>query len=119
MSLDQQKTESLFAYGMLRLEEVQIATFGRKLEGRPDVLVGYRVVMIMIEDEDFVRTSGSAEHRNLQFTGNTSDFVEGTVFSVTGEELEKSDAYEPNGYERILVQLKSGTNAWIYHNRNS
>ena len=109
--------ENLFTYGTLQLEEVQLDTFGRKLEGRPDVLVGYRLVMIIIEDEDFVTKSGSAEHRNLQFTGDASDFVEGTVFSVTREELEKSDAYEPEGYERVLVQLKSGTNAWIYLNK--
>src|ERR1051325_1317478 len=106
--------ESLFSYGMLRLEEVQLATFGRKLEGKLDVLVGYRLVMITIEDEDFIMKRGAAKHRNLQFTGNAADFVEGIVFSVTNEELEKSDAYEPDDYQRVLVQLKSGTNAWIY-----
>ena len=117
--MERQNIESLFTYGTLRLEEVQLATFGRRLEGRPDVLTGYRLVMITIEDEDFVTKSGSAEHRNLQFTGNASDFVEGTVFSVTMEELERSDAYEPEGYERVLVQLQSGTNAWIYLNRDT
>lgn len=110
--------EQLFTYGTLQLDDVQLATFGRRLEGRSDVLIGYRLVKITIEDEDFVVKSGTAEHRNLQFTGNSSDFVEGTVFSVTMEELEKSDAYEPEGYERVLVQLKSGTNAWIYLNRH-
>ena len=109
--------EQLFTYGTLQLEDVQLATFGRRLEGRRDVLIGYRLVKITIEDEDFVVKSGTAEHRNLQFTGNSSDFVEGTVFSVTMEELEKSDAYEPEGYERVLVQLKSGINAWIYLNK--
>jgi hypothetical protein len=106
--------ENLFTYGTLQLEEVQLATFGRRLEGALDALIGYRLVKITIDDEDFVAKSGSAEHRNLQFTGNESDFVPGTVFSVTMEELEKSDAYEPEGYERVLVQLKSGNHAWIY-----
>ena len=110
--------EQLFTYGTLQLEEVQLDTFGRRLEGRPDVLIGYRLVKITIEDEGFVAKSGTAEHRNLQFTGNASDFVEGTVYSVTMEELEKSDAYEPEGYERVLVHLKSGTNAWIYLNKS-
>lgn len=117
--MEQQKTENLFTYGTLQLEEVQFDTFGRRLEGRPDVLIGYRLVMITIGDEDFIAKSGSAEHRNLQFTGDESDFVDGTVFSLTTEELEKSDAYEPDGYERMLVKLESGTNAWIYHNRLS
>jgi hypothetical protein len=43
--------------------------------------------------------------------------VEGTVFSVTMQELEKSDTYEPEGYERLFVQMKSGAGAWIYLNR--
>ena len=115
---EQQTTESLFSYGTLRLEEVQLDTFGRKLEGKPDVLVGYRLVTITIEDEDFVTKSGSAEHRNVQFTGNASDFVAGIVFKVTKKELEQSDTYEPNGYERVLVQLKSGAKAWVYLNKH-
>lgn len=114
MSSTEPETENLFTYGTLQWEEVQLDTFGRKLEGRPDVLPGYRLVTIRIEDADFVAKSGSADHRNLKFTGNATDFVEGIVFSVTREELEKSDSYEPEGYERVLVQLQSGTRAWIY-----
>ena len=106
--------ENLFTYGTLQLEEVQLSTFGRKLEGKPDALVGYRLVMIEIQDEDFVVKSGTADHRNLQFTGNASDLVEGIVFKVTMEELKQSDAYEPEGYERVLVQCRSGLSAWIY-----
>ena len=117
MSSEEHATESLFTYGTLQLEEVQLDTFGRKLEGRPDVLPGYRLVTIRIENAEFVAKSGTADHRNLKFTGNQSDFVEGIVFSVTREELEKSDSYEPEGYERVLVQLQSGTNAWIYLDR--
>ena len=107
-------SEELFTYGTLQLEEVQLATFGRVLEGRPDALVGYRLVTITIEDEAFVIKSGSAQHRNLQFTGDSSDLVEGKVFVVTKEELERSDSYEPKGYGRVQVRLKSGANAWVY-----
>src|ERR1044071_6748071 len=115
MTLQQQsEMEYLFTYGTLQLEEVQLSTFGRKLEGKPDALVGYRLVMIKIVDEDFVAKSGTADHRNLQFTGNASDLVEGIVFEVTMDELQHSDAYEPDGYERVLVQCKSGLSAWIY-----
>jgi gamma-glutamylcyclotransferase (GGCT)/AIG2-like uncharacterized protein YtfP len=104
----------LFTYGTLQLEEVQLSTFGRKLEGKPDALVGFRLVMIKIRDEDFVAKSGTADHCNLQFTGNASDIVEGIVFAVTMEELKQSDAYEPEGYERVQVQCRSGLSAWIY-----
>jgi hypothetical protein len=113
-SQQQSEMENLFTYGTLQLEEVQLSTFGRKLEGKPDALVGYRLVMIEIQDEDFVVKSGTADHRNLQFTGDSSDLVEGIVFAVTMEELEQSDAYEPEGYERVLVQCRSGLSAWIY-----
>src|SRR6185369_7917892 len=106
--------ESLFTYGTLQLEEVQLATFDRKLEGSPDALVGYRLVMIKIRDENFVAKSGTADHRNLQFTGNPSDLVEGIVFAVTIKELEQSDTYEPEGYERVPVELRSGSKAWVY-----
>lgn len=106
--------ERLFSYGTLRLEQVQLATFGRKLDGEPDALLGYRLTMITIDDEDFVAKSGTANQRNLQFTGDMSDFVEGMVVSLTQKELEQADEYEPNGYERTLVQLKSGTKAWVY-----
>src|SRR6218665_506114 len=44
MSLPTDRTEYLFSYGTLRLEPVQIATFGRKLDGAPDRLPGHRLV---------------------------------------------------------------------------
>src|ERR1043165_6879544 len=99
-------TEKLFSYGTLQSEDVQLATFGRRLQGQQDTLVGYRLTAIRIEDEQFVAKSGSADHRNLQFTGNASDSIEGMAFEVTGKELEQADAYEPDGYERVRVTLK-------------
>ena len=113
-SQQQSDMEYLFTYGTLQLEDVQLTTFGRKLEGRPDALVGYRLVMIKIQDKDFVAKSGTADHRNLQFNGNASDIVEGIVFAITMDELRQSDAYEPEGYERVQVQCRSGLTAWIY-----
>ena len=108
------ETERLFSYGTLQTETVQISTFGRRLAGNPDALVGYRLRMIKIEDQDFVATSGAEYHRNLEFTGSASDLVEGTVFSVTQQELEQADAYEPDGYKRVRAKLHSGIEAWVY-----
>ncbi|HEY2963698.1 MAG TPA: gamma-glutamylcyclotransferase family protein [Pyrinomonadaceae bacterium] len=107
-------TQNLFAYGTLQTTAVQLSTFGRRLGGKADALVGYRLQMIRIDDQEFVAASGTADHRNLEFTGNNSDVVEGTVFTVTTSELKQADAYEPAGYERSLVQLRSGLNAWVY-----
>ena len=106
--------EQLFSYGTLQSETVQLATFHRRLIGRPDALLGYRVVPIEIEDQAFVAASGTAHHRNLHFTGNESDVVEGTVLSLTIPELQLADSYEPTGYERVQVQLRSGSHAWVY-----
>jgi hypothetical protein len=114
MNLEDQNSERLFAYGTLQTEAVQVSLFGRRLDGRADALVGYRLQIVRIEDQEFVRTSGSADHRNLEFSGNPDDFVEGTAFTVTRSELEQTDAYEPDGYKRTLVQLRSGANAWVY-----
>lgn len=114
MSLEETATEPLFSYGTLQTESVQLATFGRKLAGQPDRLVGYRLAMIEIQDQDFVATSGTAQHRNLQFTGDAADFVEGAVLLLTKQELEQADAYEPVEYKRVSVQLRSGISAWVY-----
>ena len=114
-----QEFDLLFSYGTLQSEAVQLATFGRKLEGRPDALAGYMLVMIEIDDQDFVAASGTAHHRNLRFTGLPSDIVEGTALSLTAEELSLSDSYEPAGYERRQVRLRSGSTAWVYIDSDS
>ena len=117
MSLQDKTIEKLFSYGTLQSQSVQLSTFGRKLEGMPDMLPGYRLIMITIDHQEFVITSGTAHHRNLQFSGDPSDVVEGTVLTMSAAELAQSDAYEPDGYERELVQLASGIKAWVYLNK--
>lgn len=106
-------TEHLFAYGTLQTEAVQISIFGRRLEGKPDALVGYTVTMIEVQDQKFVAHSGAAQ-RSVQHTGDPSDFVEGTVFAVSRKEIEAADAYEPAEYKRVHVRLRSGLDAWVY-----
>ena len=112
--MNEEQTENLFAYGTLQTEAVQLSLFGRRLDGKQDALPQYRLTITQIDDHEFVALSGTADHRNLQFTGNPSDFVEGTAFAVTKSELLHADAYEPTGYSRTLVQLRSGLKAWVY-----
>lgn len=114
MNSTDEATENLFSYGTLQLEEVQLETFGRKLDSSPDALQGYKLVTVTITDEDFVTKSGTANHRNLQFTGNASDVVEGVVLKVTRKELEQADDYEPDGYGRVRAQLRSGADTWVF-----
>ena len=112
-----QDTEKLFSYGTLQRETVQLATFNRRLEGEPDGLAGYQVTMIPILDEKVMKESGDTHYRNVQATGVSSDVVEGTVFNVTKSELEQADEYEADAdYQRVLVELSSGMQAWVYLN---
>jgi len=109
------ETENLFSYGTLQSEAVQLATFGRRLEGQPDQLIGYRITMTPISNHKLMATSSASHHRNIQFTGIASDVVAGFVFLVTKNELEYADAYERIAdYERVVVQLASGQSAWVY-----
>jgi len=97
------------------MEEVQVSTFGRLLEGRADSLPGYTTSFVPIADAAVAAALGSTHYQNICFTGNETDVIRGMVFSVTKEELELADDYEIDAdYRRIVVQLGSGTNAWVY-----
>ncbi len=104
----------LFSYGTLRQESVQMATFGRLLHGQTDELVGFEQSLLMIEDPEFVATSGKSNHAIVKFNGRTDSRVSGMVFVVTDMELVKADQYEPAGYKRVSAKLASGKQAWVY-----
>lgn len=108
------RTEHLFSYGTLRLESVQLATFGRGLDGTPDRLPGYTLTLLEITDASVVRTSGMTHHPMLVRTGRSQDLVDGTVFAITPAELQHADAYEVSDYRRERVVLASGLPAWVY-----
>ena len=114
MSIPSPRTEFLFSYGTLQLESVQLATFGRRLDGAADALPGFESSMMKIEDTAVVATSGKTHHPIVAFTGRDSDLVAGTVFQVTAAELEQADKYEVAAYKRIAVTLRSGVQAWVY-----
>jgi gamma-glutamylcyclotransferase (GGCT)/AIG2-like uncharacterized protein YtfP len=113
MNDDEHKTETLFSYGTLRQEDVQLATFGRRLASRPDALVGYALQIVKTVDGSFAAKNG-AHQRTLKFTGTAADVVEGEALSLTRQELEQADNYEPDDYERVRIQLRSGLDAWVY-----
>lgn len=106
--------ELLFSYGTLQQKNVQLANFGRELEGVRDALPEYIVGEVKIEDERVVRESGKDVHPILEYTGSDEDEVSGTVFEVTSEELLVADDYEVDAYQRIAARLKSGRTCWIY-----
>ena len=108
----------LFSYGTLQEEAVQLSTFGRRLVGQPDQLVGFEQSLLRIEDPEFVSTSGKALHAIVRFNGRDDSRVTGTVFEVSDGELADADAYEPDGYQRVSTVLASGKAAWVYADAN-
>jgi hypothetical protein len=106
--------ELLFSYGTLQLETVQMATFGRRLSGTSDVLRGFELASLKIEDQTVVAISGKAHHTMATFTGREADVIPGTVFTVTPGEIQNADKYEVAAVRRVAVLLQSGVRAWAY-----
>jgi gamma-glutamylcyclotransferase (GGCT)/AIG2-like uncharacterized protein YtfP len=110
----QDATIWLFSYGTLRQRNVQLATFGRELEGQGDALLGFSRAMVEISDPEVVATSGETHHPIVSATGNLADEVPGSVFRITAAELAAADSYEVSDYRRVAVTLKSGIEAFVY-----
>jgi len=109
---------ALFAYGTLQLPSVQLATFGRLLDGQPDALPGFALAPLKINDEYVVATSGLAVHTMACPTDDPADRIPGVVFAVTPVELDASDSYEVDDMKRIEVELASGRQAFVYVSAN-
>ena len=105
----------LFSYGTLQQEEVQVSTFGRKLNGEKDLLLGYEPSLVKIADPGIAARLNRTHHDNVNPTGDDWSNVQGTVFEVSDEELAKADRFEAEfNYGRINAPLASGKEAWIY-----
>ena len=104
----------LFSYGTLQRRDVQMATYGRPLEGSPDALTAYRLEVLPDRDPDAVRISGTKTHMVVRKTGDPADRVAGVVFLLTAEELAATDGYEGSDYGRTELTLESGRRAFVY-----
>ncbi|HTI40429.1 MAG TPA: gamma-glutamylcyclotransferase family protein [Vicinamibacterales bacterium] len=105
----------LFSYGTLQQADVQLATFGRLLQGSKDELPGYERSAVAIEDVQVIARLGRTHHANITFNGRSDSRVPGTVFEVADAELDAADRFErPFNYQRIGVTLASGKEAWVY-----
>jgi len=104
----------LFSYGTLQNRLVQLETFGRELVGNEDQLLGYKLEMVKIGDQQVVALSGKTHHPIAVASQDKSDFVPGVIFEITSEELTQSDLYEVSDYKRVMGAFKSGQKAWVY-----
>tara|TARA_R110000868_G_scaffold121550_3_gene322383 strand:- start:654 stop:1286 length:633 start_codon:yes stop_codon:yes gene_type:complete len=97
-------THYLFTYGTLQEREVQLGVFSRPLNGFEDELPQYIISKEKVADL----------YPTLLHTGVKEDIIKGQVYTLSHQELQKADKYEGAAYERILIQLASGKNAWAY-----
>ena len=104
----------LFSYGTLQDESVQLSLFGRTLVGQKDDLLGFEQTLMRVEDPDFARTSGKTHHAILRPARDVESRVSGTALDVTDDELQIADRYEPVEYRRIVANLASGRQTWVY-----
>lgn len=110
----------LFSYGTLQEENVQLSTFGRRLNGQRDELPGFEPALVRIEDPQVVTALGRTHHANVRFNGNDDSRVPGMVFEITDAELASVDEYEVGFfYKRVAARLASGRQVWVYVDAHS
>ena len=81
----------LFSYGTLNLEEVQRYLWGEAKRGRVKQLNDYRL---------------NSYNNNIMFiTKEFGETVAGKVYQLTPEQMERTDRYEGDAYERKLVRI--------------
>ena len=76
---------------------------GRKLIGEPDTLEHYAPSQVITDNEAYPALIKSKVIS-----------VDGIVFAVDAEDFNAIDKYEGKEYKRIVAQLKSGREAWVY-----
>lgn len=104
----------LFSYGTLQNPTVQLAQFGRHLDGRADALPGFTRGRVPVDDDEG-RAAGLTHYENAIPGGGPEARVDGMALEVTDDELLRADDYEaPAGYTRHEVTLASGVCAWVY-----
>lgn len=97
-----------------------MSTFGRRLSGQRDDLLGFEPSLVAIEDPEVVARLGRTHHANVTFNGNEDSSVVGTAFEITDAELASADKFEAAFfYKRITAPLASGKQAWVYVDEQS
>ena len=95
--------EKLFSYGTLSNASVLRELLGREAEMAPAQLIGWKKSMIRI---------GSTSYPAI--VSEVGGKVEGKVFLVSKDELQKLDEYETQAYHRRKIILKDGISVWVY-----
>jgi gamma-glutamylcyclotransferase (GGCT)/AIG2-like uncharacterized protein YtfP len=107
-------TAHLFSYGTLQDKAVQLKVFNRELTGRSDRLPGFTQTLVEITDPAVITLSSKTHHPIVIRTDDPQHVIEGMVYEITACDLATADSYEVADYARVLVQLASGVQAWVY-----
>ncbi|MCX6501646.1 MAG: gamma-glutamylcyclotransferase [Microbacterium sp.] len=107
-------TELLFVYGLLTRTDLQLDTFGRRIETTPDVLPGYRLGYAEFDMPLVAGLTGMRRHPVAHETDDPLDKLVGDVLELTLAELDAADEYAAPGYRRIRATLESGVDAWVF-----
>ncbi len=96
--------EHLFTYGTLKDEQVQQYIFGRILIGKSDFLKGFQ----------WHKNAVYGRYPLVVQTNDPQHKVAGMVYEVSNSDLALADVYETSAYQRQMVTLESGLEAWLY-----
>lgn len=96
--------EFIFTYGTLQDKRIQLALFKRTLTGCADSLLGYALA----------ENKMAGLYPVIYPTKENAVYLEGIVYEVNQDELDKADDYEGEEYQRMQVVLESGIRAWVY-----
>jgi gamma-glutamylcyclotransferase (GGCT)/AIG2-like uncharacterized protein YtfP len=99
---------SLFVYGTLLDPHIQTSVFGKIIEGKSDLLFGYKVIQKLFK---------SGIYPAIVHDG--ASITTGKVLQVNDHDLQFADLYEGDEYKRVTMMLESGINAWVYVPANS
>ncbi|GAA2260923.1 hypothetical protein GCM10010430_51300 [Kitasatospora cystarginea] len=110
--MTESRPHTLFSFGTLMDERVQITLFGRAVPSAAASLAGCTTRPLPITDQSVIATSGLDVH--LALKSKLGAVVDGAVLRLTDQELAAADAYEVDDYVRRRVLLSSGESAWAY-----
>ena len=92
----------IFAYGTLRFDDVMEAVVGRRFDGVPARLHGYRRCRVRAQPYPAILAAAEETTEGVAFSG------------VDDEALALLDVFEGSLYVREWVTLETGAGAWTY-----
>lgn len=95
----------LFTYGTLQDETIEQMLFNKTLDGSKDSITGFEKQEIILEGNVYPILIKNNESTKV---------IKGTYYHLSNQEMLICDEYEGNEYKRVLVQLDSRIEAWVY-----